>query len=274
MTELTTSGNSRLAPGSVDRLVFEFPLAERVRGWLRLEEQFRRAKQLALRRDALDHRAALLALFEILDTATRSDLKSDLLHELDRQRLIWSTQAENPEIEQGALSEFLRDLDTVLSDLHAQVGRPGQHLRDIDWLVQVRQRAASPSGVCTVELPMLGAWLAQPEALRKADLQRWLEPFSPLEEAITLLLRLLRESGVPCAELAHLGSFQRSLDGTRAPLLAIVRVDAGWAAVPELSANRYMINIRWLEHGGHFMRSGRATASTRDIPFELTLCRL
>ena len=255
-------------------LVFEFPLSERVRTWLRLEEQFMRCRNFAARRDPLDHRLALISLFELIETATRSDVKTDLLQELDRQRAMWTTQSSNPDIEGSALVEFLHDLDIAIGDLHAQVGRPGHHLRDMDWLAQLRQRAASPGGACEFELPMLGAWLAQPESERKANLREWTQPVAPLEEATSLALRLLRGSGPASREIALQGSFQRTLDGGRVPLLAIVSVEPQLQVVPELSANRHAISIRWMEHGGRFTQSGRAPSTCRDIPFQLTLCRL
>ncbi len=255
-------------------LEFHFPLSERVRTWLRLEELFRRLRVHAGRREALDHRSALLALFDIAETASRGDLKTDLLQELDRQRALWSAQMENPEVEPLALAEFIRDIETASHDLHAQIGRPGLHLRDTEWLSQFRQRASSPGGACDLELPMLQAWLAQSESSRKADLKDWIGPLGPLEEATALLLRILRASAHACTHVAKSGQFQQALDGSRAPLLAILRVEAGRAVVPELSANRYAINIRWLEHGGQFLRSGRAAPTTQDVPFELGLCRL
>ena len=38
----------------------------------------------------LDHHAALLSLFEILEVACRADLKTDLLQELERQKQCWN----------------------------------------------------------------------------------------------------------------------------------------------------------------------------------------
>ena len=85
-------------------LVFECPLTERARTWLRLEELFSGTRSFAARRDPLDHRHALLGLFQIVDTASRSDLKTDLLQELDRQRAVWGSQLDNPDIARESLS--------------------------------------------------------------------------------------------------------------------------------------------------------------------------
>lgn len=260
------------AAGNV--LTFECALSERARTWLRLEELFARARTLVARRESVDHRAALLSLFEIVDTAGRSDLKTDLLQELDRQRSHWGAQTDNPEVAREALDEFLADMDAVIHDLHAQMGKIGQHLRESDWLAAVRQRATSPGGACAFELPMLHSWLQRGEIDRRESLRVWLDPLAPLEEAVLLVLRLLRESGQVNHEIAHHGSFHRALINARPPLLARIDVDTGHGVVPEVSANKYTVNVRFLEHSGQFEQGARAVGTARNIPFTLSLCAL
>ena len=262
------------APGALSTLTFECPLTERARTWLRLEELFGRTRIFASRKDGIDHRSALLGLFHIVDTAGRSDLKTDLLQELDRQRSVWSTQLDNPEVAREALAEFLSDMDAVIHDLHAQIGKIGQHLRESEWLQAVRQRAASPGGACAFELPMLHSWLQRGEFERRQQLKDWLDPLTPLEEAVLLVLRLLRESNQMTDEMAHQGNFHRALASTRPPLLARIEVEGGHAVVPEVSANKYTVNVRFLEQTGQFQGSGRASVTTRNIPFRLALCGL
>ena len=241
---------------------------------MRLEELFARTRVFSARKESIDHRSALLGLFHIIDTAGRSDLKTDLLQELDRQRNVWGTQLDNPDVAREALTEFLSDMDAVIHDLHGQIGKIGQHLRDTDWLQAVRQRAASPGGACAFELPMLHSWLQHGEFERRQQLKEWLDPLTPLEEAVVLVLRLLRESSQMMDETAHHGNFQRALASTRPPLLARIAVDAGHAVVPEISANKYTVNVRFLDQSPQFQGSGRAGVTTRNIPFRLALCGL
>jgi cell division protein ZapD len=255
-------------------LMFEHPLSERVRTWLRLEELFSRTHAHAARRDAMDHRCALMGLFDIIDTATRSDIKTDLLAELDRQRSIWTTQLDNPDIAREALEEFLADVDTVIHELHAQLGKIGQHLRDSEWLQAVRQRDSSPGGACVFELPMLMSWLQHSEFERKETLKSWLNPLIPLEEAVLLILRLLRESSQSTTELARQGNFHRALMNSRPPMLATIEVEADQHVVSEVSANKYTVNVRFLEHAGQFVSAGRALPTQRNVPFRLGLCSL
>ena len=229
----------------------------------------RRKRGPALRRQRESQRRFLL-----LVGASYDEVLWPTLQELDRQRSVWGTQLDNPEVAREALAEFLADMDAVIHDLHGQIGKIGQHLRESEWLQAVRQRATSPGGACSFELPMLHSWLQRGEYERRDALKFWLDPLAPLEEAVVLVLRLLRESGQMSAETAHHGNFHRALTSPRPPLLARVEVDTGHAVVPEVSANKYTVNVRFLEHAGHFQSSGRAVVTARSIPFRMALCAL
>ena len=79
-------------------ITYEYPLNERIRTLLRLEDLFERARNFLSRTDPYDHHVALITLFEILEVAGRADLKSDLLQELERQKQVLLTFRGNPDI--------------------------------------------------------------------------------------------------------------------------------------------------------------------------------
>ena len=67
-------------------VLYEYPFNESIRTMLRLEHLFDRLGQLIPRDTAVDHHFALATIFEIMDVASRADLKSDLLKELERHK--------------------------------------------------------------------------------------------------------------------------------------------------------------------------------------------
>ena len=69
-------------------ITYEYPLNERIRTLLRLEDLFERSRHFIARTEPHDHHVALLTLFEIMEVASRADLKSDLLQELERQKQV------------------------------------------------------------------------------------------------------------------------------------------------------------------------------------------
>ncbi len=87
-------------------VLYEYPFNESIRTMLRLEHLFDRLGELIPRDSALDHHFALVTIFEIMDVASRADLKSDLLKELERHKALLNSYRGNPAISESALDEW------------------------------------------------------------------------------------------------------------------------------------------------------------------------
>jgi cell division protein ZapD len=250
-------------------VVFEHPLNERVRNWLRLEEICLRLRVLSGRDGRVDHTYALTALFDVVELATRVDVKSDMLQELERQRQFWLAQDGNPMVSQEALSTFVSTIEQIANSLRLQVGKPGQHLRDIEWLMNVKQRANIPGALCEFDLPYFRLWLDRSPEARAHDLEQWFQPLAGLQEAAQWLLRLLRESGQPERLVAESGQFQRSVLSARPPQMVRVSIENDTGLVPEVSANRYQIGLRFFG-----VRGAVRELVTQPVSFSLQQCVL
>lgn len=249
---------------------YEHPLNERIRTMMRLEDLFQRARYFSAKTEPNDHHAALNAMFEIAEIAARADLKSDLLQELERQRQLLSALRENPQVAIETLDEFLSDIVAAASDLHAQSGRIGQHLRDNEWLMIIKQRMGIPGGVCEFDLPSYHFWLNREAQARQGDLHAWLAPFLPIDEALGIVLRVLRDSGRSSRQVAYNGLFQLMLTATKVAQLLRITVARDLPYVPEISANRYALNIRFVG----FDIADRPRQIEQDVEFDLTFCNL
>jgi cell division protein ZapD len=253
-----------------DVITYEYPLNERIRTLLRLEDLFERSRHFIARTDPLDHHVALLTLFEILEVAGRADLKSDLLQELERQKQVLLSFRNNPDISEDALSSVLRDIEQAAAALFSMAGRIGQYLRENEWLMSIKQRTGIPGGACEFDLPSYHYWLHRPAEERIGQLAAWTGPLFPLRDGTAIILRILRESGKPQKLSAPLGTFQQMLGGKSAQMMR-VRLDATLNCVPEISANKYVLNIRFLTQNGE---DPKPRTADWDIPFELTFCNL
>lgn len=248
---------------------YEFPLNERVRTMLRLEDLFFRVCRFIESDDSPDHHAALGVLFEILEVACRADLKSDLLQELERQKKVLNGLHNNPEISEDALDTLIADIESTSIGLLKMGGKIGQHLRDDEWLMGIKQRAVIPGGVCEFDLPSYHYWQHQSSELRRQALDAWIGPMLPLRDGIAILLKLLRESGRTHHFTAFHGSFQQMQGGRVAQMLRI-SLDAELPCIPEISANKYALNIRFVEA----KYTAKSTLYDQDVAFDLTFCSL
>jgi len=250
-------------------ITYEYPFNERIRTLLRLEDLFDRARYFLTRQEALDHHAALLTLFEILEVASRADLKSDLLQELERQKQVLLSFRNNPEISEEVLNQVIAEIEQASSSLFGMTGKIGQYLRENEWLMSIKQRTGIPGGVCEFDLPSYHYWLHRDSGSRAFDLHGWVNPLHPVRDASAIVLRLLRESGKPSKIVAQQGLFQQMLGGRVVQMVGI-RLPQSSEFIPEISANKYALNIRFATFGD----DARPHTSSSNVEFELTLCNL
>lgn len=250
-------------------ITYEYPLNERIRTLLRLEDLYDKVAYFSALEGAMEHHVALVTLFEILEVAGRADLKFDLVQELERQRQILLSFRNNPEIAEDALAGALYEIEQASAALLAMQGKIGQYLRENDWLMGIKNRATIPGGVCEFDLPGYHYWLNRDSAFRQRDMHGWLAPMLPISQGIAIVLRLLRASGRPEAQVATRGSYQLMLAGRTAQLVRL-RMRRSEAAIPEISANKYALNVRFTTPDTDL----RPKQSDSDIAFELTFCNL
>ncbi len=248
-------------------IVYEYPFNERIRTLLRLEDLYEKFAFFLQQEHPLQHHVALSTIFEMLEVAGRADLKSDLLQELERQKQTLMGFRSNPNVQLERLDAVLAELDQASSALIAAQGKTGQNVRDNEWLMSIRGRTIIPGGACEFDLPSYYAWQQGPPQKRFNDIAAWFAPMAPLFGAINLILRLLRESGRAAPMVAHAGSYQQMLQGKVYQMLRLA-IDPSLGAIPEISANKYMLWVRFTSQDGDM----KPKPSEADVPFELTLC--
>lgn len=249
-------------------ILYEYPFNERIRTYLRLEHLFSRLSELMRRESALDHHYALATIFEVMDVGSRADLKSDVLKDLEKQKQVFNNYRGNPSISENALDEVIGELDGCFIALNSLPGKAGQSLTESDWLMSVRSRMAIPGGTCEFDLPAYYAWQNAAHPRRQEDLNRWSSTLMPLANAIYLLLKILRESGVAQKVVANQGQFQQNLPQGKPFQLLRMRIDSKLGLIPEISGNRLIVLIRLMRQEA----GDRLHACTDDASFELTLC--
>ena len=249
---------------------YEYPFNERIRTLLRLEDLFDKVAYFMQLAGPHEHHIALLNLFEVLEVATRSDLKLDLIQELERQRQTLLVYRNNPDISEAALSGALYEIEQASAGLLTMHGKIGQYLRENEWLMSIKSRAAIPGGVCEFDVPSYHHWLHKPVSERQDCLQNWLRPIAPLHDALSIVLRLLRASGRSESYVAPGGVYQLMLGGSQSQM---VRLSLSFSdgLVPEISANKYALNIRFglIEPG-----IVKSRLCERDVQFDMVFCNL
>lgn len=266
----TESNHSTPRTGSAyTPIVYEQPLNERIRTFLRLEFLFQQVRSHLFRHSAWDSRAAINTLFDIVNVFSRSDLKTEIMKELERQAGFLERLAANPQVDKSRLEDILNDMDVLIDRLHT-TNNQAFELRGNELLNSIKQRSSIAGGCCDFDLPAYHLWLSQPEEKRIIDIQKWLEPFEAIQEAIKLIMRLIRESAQPSNEIAEGGFFQTSLEPNSITQLIRVTLDADAPYYAEISGGKHRITIRFMEPYVY----ERPKQTNQNIAFKLYCCTL
>lgn len=147
------------------QVLFEHPLNEKMRTWLRIEFLI---QQLTVNLPIVDHAGALhffRNVSELLDVFERGEVRTELLKELDRQQRKLQTWIGVPGVDQSRIEALIQQLKAAGSVL-ISAPRIGQFLREDRLIALVRQRLSIPGGCCSFDLPTLHIWLHLPQAQR------------------------------------------------------------------------------------------------------------
>jgi cell division protein ZapD len=252
-------------------IVYEQPLNERVRAMLRLEYLFERAAYRIDGSTVWDSRATLDALMDILALLTRSDLRQEIIKELERHGGVLDALRNRSGVDLRRLKQVLEQVRELIGSLKSTEAAPGHDLRQDELLANVRQRSAIPAGTCSFDVPAFQYWLERPPEVRVQQLKRWLSEFDLIRDSVSLSLQLIRDSANASQELAPGGFFQRSIDpGLSCQMVRVViPADAPW--FPEISGGRHRFTVRFMRQAGTEYRPVQAN---EDVAFELHCCIL
>lgn len=250
-------------------LVFEQPLNERMRTFLRLDFLYTQALFHNERSSEWGSRAAVSSLLDILAIMSRGDARADVLKELERHQQIMAEFAARPGVDSGRLKTVLQNLTRLRADLASAGSTYLQPLRDSEFLAAVKHRSAIPGGTCEFDLPDYCYWLHLPAEVRGQTFGEWLTLLRPMCDAIAEILWLTRQAGRPREELAKGGVFHITFDRDTPIQLMRITLPQSLGLYPEVSGSHYRSSLRFLAWNG---LAARATQTTQDVPFTLTLC--
>ncbi|MFD1006880.1 MULTISPECIES: cell division protein ZapD [Oceanisphaera] len=223
-------------------LVYEYPLNEKCRNYLRLNDLLQQIKQCRSLTASGQTIALFKALLDIIELLERCDIRTDLAKDLNIQKEKLVAWAEVPGIDPTALTQ----LEQQLSDLSQQLPKSprfGQLLREDKLLTVVRSRFAIPGGLCSFDVPQLHYWLHQAKADQQQDIDGWLNQLQLLQQGLELQLTLWREVGQFQSLRANNGFFQDDAAHTN---IIRLRLSADQAIYPVVSGNKYRYTIRFM----------------------------
>ncbi len=256
-------------PASGRTVIFEQPLNERMRTFLRLDFLYNQALYHNESGTPWDSRAAVGSLIDILAIISRGDLRSDALKEIERQLTLLGEYQAKPGVDPKRLESFIANLGRLRAELMAAGVACQQPLRDSEFLNAIKHRSAIPGGTCDFDLPAYLYWLSESGETRRHAFSQWLALLRPLCDAVAELLWLTRQFGRSRRECAQAGSLTITFDRDNPLQLLRITLPADSGLYPEVSGSHHRCNVRFLQWKG---LSERAVQTGEDVSFLLTAC--
>ncbi|MCT4700961.1 cell division protein ZapD [Enterobacteriaceae bacterium H20N1] len=244
------------------QILFEHPLNEKMRTWLRIEFLIQQLQSSLPINESADALHFFRNMGDLLDVFERGEIRTDILKELERQQRKLLTWSEVPGVDMqriDSLRSQLKERGSVLMS----APRLGQTLREDRLIALVRQRLSIPGGCCSFDLPTLHIWLHLPQAQRDEQVSFWLASLQPLKQSLDLLLDIIRNSA-PFRKQTSLNGFYQD-NGDDADLLRL-QLDLAWQLYPQISGHKSRFAIRFLP-----LDSERGIIPER-LDFELACC--
>jgi len=236
---------------------------------MRLEQLFQQLSHFMAGSSIFDKRAAIGVLLDILTIFSRSDLKSELIKELDRHNKILNQLANSHNVDTGKLTETLAELNQASRNLYSANGKIGIRVMESDLFQSISQRNSIPGGSCSFDLPAFHYWLEQDQTEQQKDLERWTQPFNNIRIAIDLILGFIRQGSEPTQEIAKAGFFQLALDKTHPVQLLRVGLPGNERCFAEISGGKHRFSVRFMRPSSD---ENRPSQVSDDIAFLLTCC--
>lgn len=222
-------------------ILYEHPLNERIRNYLKLEQLFTQVSACFQHSITANHNTFFTSLFAIIDTLERNDVRGDLikdLEKLEQNLVIWS---QIPEVDNTIIEENLRDTVAFSSQLK-KTSPQWLKLKDNKFLTGLKQRFAIQGGNSHFDLPQLQFWLNQPIQQIEQEARLWLSHLQQVHEALVLILKFTRQRAKFETIATENGFYQDSGEGL---VLLRVKLEKNISCYPTISGNRFRYSIRF-----------------------------
>jgi cell division protein ZapD len=220
---------------------YEFPLNERVRKFLRIEEIFKNFDNQLVVKNRFDDYACFNLYFHIMATASRTDLKVELIQEVEKQRALISKKIKTKKniLAQNQLKKVKLQLEKNKTKTGFDFGRD-------KFLHELKTRSITPSGIIITDFPELQYWLeSTAQKDRKIYFMNKIKEYSSIKAAITTLMKVLRDNIETNVMQSKNEAVQYKLNPLLKNDLVVISLPEASKYYPNISSNKYAVNIHF-----------------------------
>ena len=242
--------------------VYDFPLSPKARTYLKFEAIFNRLQESADLNTNAETLSLLRGLIDFIDLLDGSGtLKIELGKDLDKLSNKLKNWQNNPEADQGLISELLEQINESHKALN-NFTRQRTVLQNDPIIESIKTRFLTPSGINCFDTPLFIFWsnLDREEKIETASL--WLKELDCIRIPITCILNLWRLFSDYQSRVAINGFMQETSEPCELIEIKYPKHVRGYPVVSGFQSN---INVRFFPYV--------KGAPVGDITFELAYVR-
>ena len=168
--------------------IYELPLNERLRTFMRIEFLYLRLNNFSNSKDHWQIRTTIHTLLEIYTILARTDVRREVLADLDRYIIQMQRFQSMPDADNEMVSNLLEDLNAIKEKM-IQLGTGYLNpLRDDDYISALLHRHTLPGGKAEFDMPRYKFWLEGDSKTVNDDLNEWINVIKPICAGIELSL--------------------------------------------------------------------------------------
>ncbi len=245
--------------------IYEEPVQEKIRKFIKIEFLFNKLFYFKHKENKNDNYIALLALCELYEILSRSDIKSELIREIENQNHYFKKIKEIPEANSEKLSSVLEKQKVLLQLIHGIESNYLEYLENDILFKTIAKNSINPLQPTSVEF-----WLSRDIVLRENQINLWTEPLLFIKKSVDFILEVIRKSGRFEDKLAEKGFFIEKLDPKKNILLIRITLTSDLYYYPQISVGKQRLNIMFMSKDD----KNNLISHKEDVAFILTTCVL
>ena len=248
--------------------IYELPLNERLRTFMRVEFLYKRLQYNLENDDTWAIRSSVNTLLEIYSILSRTDVRREVLFDLDRYIFQMTKYQDSSMVNKERAKEINLQLESLKNDVD-QVGTGYlSQIRDIEFVGSLLHRHTLPGGRAEFDIPKYQFWLDSGPTRTRSDMRKWVGVIKPVCDSIDQILWLLRESAEAISTVAINGLYNHQIE--RSSQISLVRIFLSKNNVfPEISGGKHLISIRFLNWS---TTNEKTIQDNKNIRFKISLC--
>ena len=249
-------------------IIYEQPVAENIRNFLKCEYLFEKFNAALLQEDLWGVKSSISTLLEMSDFIMRINLKIELLKDLEKCMLYLKILTNDSNVNIIELDGYISEIEAAINMINNINESPSKLIVDNEFLMQINNKIHIPAGDNFFDMPAYLNFLSSSKSSIIEHINIWYEPFSPLIQASKLILNIRRNTSDFLLRTSSKSYFEQKIDKNFRVDLVRIKILKKDNIYPVISVNRQNISVIFKNSYG---RNKLSKPITENNEFSLSL---